>query len=269
MRTGIDPAANAQSLRKAVEAAMAHAPDVIVTPEATNLVQKNPSEQASKALIFEDDPCLAEAQALSSRFEGTLIIGSLIVRPGPQSERLVNRSVVLDAGSVTAHYDKIHLFDADPQADERYQESRGVCPGTRAVVVRTALTPIGLSICYDVRFAALYHALAQAGAALIMVPAAFTVPTGEAHWEILLRARAIETGCFIAAPAQGGTHGDGRRTYGHSMIINPWGQVIARLAHDEPGLLVAEINLDEVHTARRRIASLSHGREFSKPVTLS
>jgi predicted amidohydrolase len=166
---------------------------------------------------------------------------------------------------IRAGYDKLHVYDVDLPTGERHRESEAIRPGRRATVAETPWGLLGLSICYDVRFPHLYRALARAGAEMIAVPAAFTVPTGHAHWEVLLRARAIETGCFVLAPAQGGAHEDGRRTYGHSMVIGPWGQVIAEAEGDAPQVVTATLDLEEVAAARAAIAQLRHDREFEGP----
>jgi predicted amidohydrolase len=169
-------------------------------------------------------------------------------------------------GEIVDAYDKIHMFDVDLPTGERHRESSAYTPGDTAVVAGMPWGKLGLSICYDMRFAYLYRVLAQAGASLISVPAAFTGPTGAAHWETLLRARAIETGSFVLAPAQGGTHEDGRATWGHSIIVGPWGEIIAQLDHDAPGVLNAVLNLDDVAKARSAIPALIHDRSFSGPV---
>jgi predicted amidohydrolase len=178
-------------------------------------------------------------------------------------ERAANRSLLIDArGEIVARYDKIHLFDADTPDGRSYRESATMRPGEAAAVAVTPWGGLGLTICYDVRFPHLHRTLARQGADMIAVCAAFTVPTGRAHWEVLLRARAIETGCFVLAPAQGGLHEDGRTTYGHSMVISPWGEVIARLDHDRPAVLEASIDFSEVTRARQALPSLQHDREF-------
>lgn len=179
--------------------------------------------------------------------------------------RVANRAFVISpAGEITARYDKIHMFDVDLAGGETYRESATYRPGEQAVVAATPWGGLGLSICYDVRFAYLYRALAKVGASIITVPAAFTVPTGRAHWHVLLRARAIETGCFVLAPAQTGTHDGGRGTYGHSVIISPWGEVLAD-AGEEPGVILADLDLSKVEEARRMVPSLRHDRSFTGP----
>src|SRR5690606_28332738 len=189
-----------------------------------------------------------------------LLVGSVIVRSGAEGDpRAANRSLLIDPeGAVTARYDKLHVFDVDLPDGETYRESASVRPGEAAVVADTPWGGLGLTICYDVRFPQLYRALAKAGARMIAVPAAFTRPTGEAHWETLLRARAIETGAFILAPAQGGTHEDGRQTWGRSLIIGPWGEVIARADHDDPCILHAKLDMSAADRARASVPSLRH-----------
>jgi predicted amidohydrolase len=178
---------------------------------------------------------------------------------------MYNRSLVFNPlGAIVGRYDKIHLYDADPKPGESYRESDDIMPGEKAVIVDTPWCKLGLTICYDVRFAHLYRALAKAGAAIITVPSAFTVPTGTAHWHVMLRARAIETGCYILAPAQTGTHDSGRKTYGHSLIVNPWGEVVAD-AGDQPGIITAKLDLSKVDEARKALMQLQHDREYEAP----
>lgn len=191
-----------------------------------------------------------------------LHIGSLAI--ALEDGRFANRSVLFDPhGEIVATYDKIHLFDADLPGINAYRESATYAGGDRAVVVDTDHFKLGFSICYDMRFAGLYRTLAQAGAQVIAVPAAFTVPTGQAHWHVLLRARAIETGCFILAAAQGGHHANGRSTYGHSLVVAPWGEIVAEAQGDAPGLVFANLDLDAVAAARQRVPALANWREFS------
>jgi predicted amidohydrolase len=202
--------------------------------------------------------------ALAGELNIWLLIGSaLVLRADGQA---ANRSLMISPdGQIVAAYDKIHMFDVDLPTGERHRESSAYTPGEAAVIANLPWQKLGLSICYDMRFSYLYRALAQAGAGMISVPAAFTRPTGAAHWEVLLRARAIETGSFILAPAQGGTHQDGRATWGHSLIVGPWGEVIAQLDHDEPGVLSAVLDLEEITKARSAIPALVHDRAFSGP----
>ena len=181
-------------------------------------------------------------------------------------DRAANRSLLIDdGGAVSATYDKMHVYDVDLPTGERWRESASVRPGEQAVVAQTPWGGLGLTICYDIRFPQLHRALAKAGAAMIAVPAAFTVPTGEAHWEVLLRARAIETGAWILAPAQAGEHEDGRKTWGRSTVVAPWGEVVARLDNDEPGVLFATLDFDAVDTARNAVPQLTHDRDFALP----
>ena len=198
-----------------------------------------------------------------------LLIGSAIVRSGRDGDdRAANRSMLVDdTGGVVATYDKLHVYDVDLPTGERWRESASIRPGDGAVVAGTPWGGLGLTICYDIRFPQLHRALAKAGAVMIAVPAAFTVPTGEAHWETLLRARAIETGCYVLAPAQAGEHEDGRRTWGRSTVVGPWGEVVAKLDHDEPGVLFATLALDAVTRARNAVPQLTHDREFALPTT--
>jgi predicted amidohydrolase len=192
-------------------------------------------------------------------------LGSAAIGTG--AGKVYNRSFLYNPdGKVAARYDKINLFDVTLGGGETYRESETVEGGNAAVLVEGPMSAkVGLSICYDLRFAPLYAAYARAGAEIITVPAAFTVPTGQAHWETLLRARAIETGCFVLASAQGGRHEDGRATWGHSMIVDPWGKIVAKLDHDEPGVIVADLDLDQVGEARAKIPAWQGGREFSGP----
>jgi deaminated glutathione amidase len=238
---------------------------LILTPEATNLMEQR-RDRRDEAIVDQDaDPAVQGLRALAAELGVWLLIGSAIVRSGDDA-RSANRSLLIDPqGDVAAAYDKLHVFDVDLPNGETYRESNGVRPGGRAVVAETPWGGLGLTVCYDLRFPHLYRALAKAGASLITVPAAFTVPTGEAHWETLLRARAIETGAFVLAPAQGGAHEDGRRTWGRSTVVAPWGEVIARLDNDAPGVLFADLDLAAVDKARRAIPALTHDREFDPP----
>ena len=192
------------------------------------------------------------------------MIGSALVRR--EDGKAANRSIlVAPDGSAAASYDKIHMFDVDLPNGERYRESNAYEPGDRAVVAPAAGAMLGLTVCYDLRFPPLYAAVARAGAQVITVPAAFTRPTGQAHWEVLLRARAIETGSFVLAAAQGGLHEDGRGTWGHSIAIGPWGEVLARIDDDEPGVVIADLDLEAVAKARAAVPALANVREFAQP----
>jgi predicted amidohydrolase len=240
----------------------------VLTPEGTNFLQQNRVRRAEILATQDRDAAVCGLRQLARELDVWLLIGSAIVacEDDPAETRAANRSLLIDSdGEIMAHYDKLHVYDVDLPTGERHRESEVVRPGGRAVVAETPWGGLGLSICYDVRFPHLYRALARGGADLIAVPAAFTVPTGQAHWEVMLRARAIETGAFVLAPAQGGTHEDGRRTYGHSLVIGPWGQVIAEAKDDAPQVVFAALNLEEVGRARAAIAQLSHDREFTGP----
>ena len=232
----------------------------IQTPEMTTLMRRG--RDASKPQLYgaEQTQALARFQALAKELGVVLHIGSMPV--SIEGDKLANRGFVIDkSGEITGQYDKIHLFDVAVSDAETWQESATYAPGNRAVVARAGDLRIGMSICYDLRFAALYRALAKAGAQILAVPAAFTVPTGEAHWQTLLKARAIETGCFVLAAAQTGSHQDGRKTYGRSQIINPWGAIIAE-SNEAMGVLLATIDLQEIEATRARLPAINHDRPF-------
>jgi len=236
----------------------------IATPECTNVVQRDREKLTPRLVALEADPVVQGLQALAAELKVELLIGSALVRR--PDGRFANRSALIGAdGALRATYDKIHMFDVDLPNGERARESATYTPGDAAVVADTGIGRIGLTICYDLRFPHLFRALAKAGASAIFVPAAFTRPTGEAHWEVLLRARAIETGAFVLAPAQGGIHEDGRGTFGRSLVVAPWGQVIARLDHDAPGVLLAELDMAEVARARGAVPALTHDLAFTPP----
>lgn len=248
-----------------VRRAAAEGARFILTPEGTNLLEQR-RDQRGRAISDEAaDSAVVGLRQLAAELGVWLLIGSAIVR-ADNDERAANRSILIDdRGEFVARYDKLHVFDVDLPNGEVYRESASIRPGDRAAVADTPWGLLGLTVCYDVRFPHLFRQLAKAGAAMIAVPAAFTVPTGEAHWEVLLRARAIETGAFILAPAQGGAHQDGRRTWGRSMVVDPWGQVIASVAHDEPCILTATLDLEAVTRARAAIPALTHDRQFLSP----
>lgn len=238
---------------------------LILTPEGTNLLEQRRDRRGAAVTDEDADPAVIGLQRLAAELDVWLLIGSAIVRAEGEA-RAANRSLLIDhRGGIAARYDKLHVFDVDLPNGETYRESAGIRPGDRAAVADTPWGRLGLTVCYDVRFPHLYRQLARAGASMIAVPAAFTVPTGEAHWEVLLRARAIETGAFILAPAQGGPHEDGRRTWGRSTVVDPWGQVIARAEHDEPCILTATLDLGAVQRARAAIPSLTHDRDYLPP----
>ncbi len=247
-----------------IEQAAGRGAQFILTPEGSNLLQRSKSRFAQTAVAPENDVFVAGVRGLAAAHRVHILIGSALVqRP---DGLFANRAMLITPeGEISAAYDKIHMFDVDLPTGETHRESALYTPGDKAVVAQTPFAKVGLSICYDVRFPHLYRALAQAGAEIITVPAAFTVPTGQAHWATLLRARAIETGSFVLAPAQGGTHEDGRATYGRSMAIAPWGEVLAIADHDEPDVLIADLDLDAVAKAREAIPNLTNGREFTGP----
>jgi len=235
----------------------------ITLPENVSLMVQGRARLLARIGSESLHPALPVFRYLARETEAWLLVGSLGI--ALEDGRVANRSYLIDpGGTIVARYDKIHMFDVDLPGGESYRESAIFRPGDRAVVAPLPWGRLGLTVCYDLRFAALFRALAQAGADVITVPAAFTVPTGRAHWEVLLRARAIETGCFIIAPAQCGSHDDGRRTYGHSMIVGPWGEVLAQ-AGDEPGLITASLDLDRVAECRGMVPSLKHDRMFERP----
>ncbi|HEV7717659.1 MAG TPA: carbon-nitrogen hydrolase family protein [Arsenicitalea sp.] len=265
MRSGTQPEANLLALERLVAEAAGQGAAYVLSPEVTVAFAENREGLARVAGPFENNPAIARVSRMARDHRVTLHLGSLAV--ALDDGRFANRSVVFGPdGAILATYDKIHLFDATIAGLRDYRESATYRGGDTAVVTPVAGFNLGMSICYDVRFPALYNALANAGAQVLAVPAAFTVPTGQAHWETLLRARAIETGSYVIAAAQGGVHENGRATYGHSMIIDPWGKVIAQIDGDEPGCLFASIDLGLVSEARQRVPALDNARQFSLSV---
>ena len=242
---------------------------LILTPEGANLLEQR-RERREQAVTDQDaDAAVTGLRELARELGVWLLVGSAIVKSGRKGDgRAANRSLLIDdGGEIVASYDKLHVFDVTLPDGESWKESSVIRPGDGAVVAATPWGGLGMTVCYDVRFPHLYRQLAKAGAAMIAVPAAFTRPTGEAHWETLLRARAIETGCFILAPAQGGEHEDGRKTWGRSMIVGPWGEVIARAEGDEPCVLMADLDMEAVDRARRAVPQLTHDRDFDPPAS--
>jgi len=266
-RTPAAPEAALAHVAPLIREAAAGGARLILTPEATNFMIRDRDRRAAVLALQNDDRVVAGLCDLARELGVWLLIGSAIVKSGVADDaRAANRSLLIDdRGEVVAAYDKLHVFDVDLPTGERWRESEAVRPGEAAVVADTPWGRLGLTVCYDIRFPHLFRALARAGAAMIAVPAAFTVPTGTAHWETLLRARAIETGAFVLAPAQGGTHEDGRGTWGRSTVVAPWGEVIAKLDHDDPGVLFATLDLEAVPRARAAIPQLSHDRAFGGP----
>jgi predicted amidohydrolase len=246
---------------KLIREAAAQGADYVLTPEVSNMMQLNRKALFEHLASEADDPSLKAYRALAAELKIHLHIGSLALRFS--ADKAVNRSFLIGpGGEVLANYDKIHMFDIDLPDGESYRESANYQPGETAVISDLPWGRIGLTICYDVRFPALYRALAESGASFLTVPSAFTRKTGEAHWHTLLRARAIETGCFVFAAAQAGLHENKRETFGHSLIIDPWGTVLAE-GDVEPGVFLADIDPAKVETARKTIPSLQHGRRFS------
>jgi deaminated glutathione amidase len=258
-----DIAPNIAAATALIRAAKAQGANFILTPENTGMIEPKRPQMLEKAKPEAEHPAIPAFSALAAEFGVWLLIGSLQIKL--DAATCANRSFLFDAnGRVAARYDKIHMFDVDLQGGESYRESRTFRPGDRAVLADTPWGKVGLTVCYDLRFAYLYRALAQAGASFLTVPSAFTVPTGQAHWHTLLRARAIETGSFVFAPAQCGEHAEGRKTYGHSLIVAPWGEVLAD-GGEEPGVITAEIDPAKVAEARAMIPALTHDRRFSGP----
>jgi len=262
MRSGPEPEANLAALRPMVAEAAAAGARYVLTPEVTVAFAENREGLARVAGPFENNPWVAQLSAIAREHQVHLHIGSMAV--ALDDGRFANRSVLFGPdGAIATTYDKIHLFDATIAGLNAYKESATYRGGEAAVTAQVDGVTLGLAICYDMRFPALFTALANAGAQVLVVPAAFTVPTGQAHWHVLLRARAIETGSYVIAAAQGGQHPNGRATYGHSLVIDPWGKVIAELDHDEPGVLLADIDLAAVDDARGRIPALANARAFT------
>jgi len=262
MRTGLLPQESLVQGRHLIrEAALAGA-KYVQTPEVTNMMQLNRTGLFEHLRREDEDVSLKAYRALAAELGIYLHIGSMAVLATP--ERAANRAFLIGPdGEVIATYDKIHMFDIDLPNGETYRESANYQPGETAVISDLPWGRIGLTVCYDVRFPALYRALAESGASFLTVPSAFTQKTGEAHWHTLLRARAIENGCFVFAAAQGGIHENKRATYGHSLIVDPWGAVIAEAKGTDPGFILAEIDPAKVTEARKTVPSLQHGRRFS------
>jgi predicted amidohydrolase len=259
-----DLAANLGEAETLIRQAAAQGAQLIATPENTSGMFANRAALIASALPELGHPAIAKFAALARETKAWLLLGSISILL--DGGKLANRSLLFDpAGAIVARYDKIHMFDSDPGDGTAYRESATFEPGDRAVIGETPFGPVGLTICYDMRFPALYAALGRAGASIITVPAAFTVPTGKAHWHVLLRARAIETGAFIVAPAQTGEHAGGRRTYGHSLIVAPWGEILADGGEAE-GIAIADCDLDRIAAARTMIRSLHHARDFAPPL---
>ena len=264
-RTGIDPQANARGLVAAAEEASAAGAAMLFTPEMSGLLDRDRVRAAANLRTEATDPVLAAVRAASARTGLWVHLGSLAVRD-EEGGKLYNRAYLIDGeGEVRASYDKLHLFDIDLPTGESWRESASYASGGRAVVADSPVGPLGFSICYDLRFPDLYRALTDAGAQVLAIPAAFTVPTGQAHWHILMRGRAIEAGAFVVAAAQWGRHEDGRETFGHSLVVGPWGEVLLDMGEGE-GVGFADIDLAEVEAVRARLPALRH-RRLIPPVT--
>jgi predicted amidohydrolase len=269
LTVGDDPGENLPVTLAHVRKAAAGGAAFVLTPELTNGLSSSRTRQRALFHQEDDDPTLAALQAEAKAAGIWLLVGSLGLLTGDPDGRFANRSfLIAPDGGIAARYDKIHMFDVNVSETEVYRESEGYRPGARAVLAETPFAKVGMTVCYDLRFPALYRRLAQAGAQILTVPAAFNHITGAAHWEVLLRARAIETGCFVLAPAQSGFHpereGKGRRTHGHSLAVAPWGEVLAD-AGTEPGVTFVDLDLSQVRDARHRIPSLDHDRTFDGP----
>lgn len=262
MRSGRTPDANIAVAESLIREAAAEGADYVLTPEMTNILDRSANRVMGAAQIEQEDPALARFRVLAEELRIWLHVGSLAVRG---ANGIVDRAyLIAPDGLIAARYDKIHMFDVDLPGGESWRESQLYAPGDQAVVADLPWARLGITICYDLRFPQLFRSLAHAGATIIAVPAAFTRQTGLAHWHVLLRARAIETGSFVLAAAQGGKHEDGRETFGHSLIVDPWGRVLAE-AGDEPGVILAEIDPEASLAVRRQIPTLQHDRAFAPP----
>ncbi|WP_186392467.1 MULTISPECIES: carbon-nitrogen hydrolase family protein [unclassified Pannonibacter] len=262
LRSSRDVAANSAAAEALIREAAAAGADYVQTPEMTNLLERSREDLMAKIRVEAEDPSLARFRALAAELGIWLHIGSLaiLLEPG----KAANRGFLIGPdGSLKARYDKIHMFDVDLPNGESWRESATYRPGCESLVADLPFARLGMAVCYDVRFPALFRAQARAGAEVLTMPAAFTRQTGEAHWHVLQRARAIENGAFVISSAQGGKHEDGRETYGHSLIVNPWGAVIAELDHDEPGFVTARIDTEETQKARQRIPAIANERDFT------
>jgi deaminated glutathione amidase len=260
MRSGLDPAANLAAALDLIDQAKGAGADYVLTPEMTNILAARREQLFANIVAEEQDVTLASLREVARKLAIYIHIGSLAIKASP--EKAANRSFLIDRkGEVAARYDKIHMFDVDLAGGESYRESNTYRPGELAMIADLPWGRLGLTVCYDLRFPALYRALAEAGASFLAIPSAFTRQTGEAHWHVLQRARAIENGCFVFAAAQGGKHENGRETFGHSLIVDPWGRILAE-GGTEPSVVMAQIDPAEIVAARSRIPSLHHGRRF-------
>lgn len=264
MTAGIDPAANAAVLTDAAAEAKAGGADILFTPEMSNMLDRNRARAADMIRHETDDSVLAAVRSAAAAAGLWVHLGSLAVCGEGPDDKWRNRAfVIAPDGNIAARYDKIHLFDVDLASGESWRESSVYAGGDQAVAVQLPGAVLGLSICYDIRFPAVYAALSRAGADIVAVPAAFTVPTGAAHWHVLLRARAIESACFVVAAAQTGTHADGRSTYGHSLVVDPWGDVLLDMG-DAPGLAFANLPLERIAEVRARVPVIANRRRVNE-----
>lgn len=269
MTSGIDPAENAAAIVEQAARARAEGADILLTPEMAGYLDRDRERAAATLRSEADDPVLAKVREAAARLGLWIHLGSLPLKDERSDGRWSNRSFMIDgSGEIRARYDKIHLFDVDLATGESWRESAVYGPGEQVVAVDTPWARMGLSICYDMRFPDLYRALTNAGATILLAPAAFTVPTGRAHWHILLRARAIEAGCFVIAAAQTGRHADGRETYGHSLIVDPWGDIVLDM-DEEAGLALADIDLSRIEEVRGRVPAIANRRMMPMDVTVS
>jgi predicted amidohydrolase len=265
LRSGDDVGENLERASALIRQAQSGGARFVATPENTCLMAPDGGAKLEKSFAESDDPALPAFCALANELDIWLLIGSLAIKVSPT--KTANRSFLIGPdGRIAARYDKIHLFDVNLPSGETYRESNTVQPGDDAVVANLPWGRIGLSVCYDLRFPQLYRTLAKAGAEILAVPSAFTETTGKAHWHVLLRARAIENACFVMAPAQGGEHSNGRRTYGHTLIVGPWGEVLAEGGTD-PGIISAELDFGDIAAARGKVPALNHDRPYSPPGT--
>jgi predicted amidohydrolase len=263
LRSSGDVAQNIRDTTALVREAAGQGAQFIATPENTNIMAQDNRAKLAATFAEADDPSIPAFSALAKDLKVWLLIGSLHIKVS--DTRTANRSFLFAPdGTIAARYDKIHLFDSTVAAGESYRESSQVEGGHEAVIADTEFGSLGMTVCYDLRFPQLYRRLAHAGAFAFTIPSSFTVPTGEAHWHVLMRARAIENGAFVIAPAQGGLHANGRKTYGHSLIVGPWGDVLAE-AGTEPGVILAEIDPQLSAAARAKVPSLQHDRDFTGP----
>jgi predicted amidohydrolase len=265
--TGPDVATNIEHASGLINDAAKAGANLIVLPEVVNVMDLNRKDLATKTVFEDEDTALKAFRLLAAKLDIWLLIGSLVIKHTALDDngnpKFANRSFMIDnTGEVTARYDKIHMFDVDLDDGESYRESNAYEPGSEAVLTDTPWGKLGMTICYDLRFPYLYRHLAHEGAKFLAIPAAFTRPTGKAHWHVLMRARAIENGCFVFAAAQCGDHGEGRLTYGHSIIVDPWGEVLAD-GGEQTGFAIAEIDVDQVEAVRAKVPSLSNDRPFN------